>query len=283
MAAPRGRRVRALAWPGRLQSGCTGDARAVPYPGAAEVRAGDGPLPLGGSTPRRLLAALLVTPDGVVSTSRLIEARWGSAARRVSGCAPRWCGRAARTRSRERRPATGCGYRLVLAPDEFARPEATRLELLRIAAAEDRVEALLRLGRGAETIGDLEELHGRSPRSTSSGSSGHANFGTSRRTTWIGGLRAGALRPARRPVPDRPAAARPALSGARRAALPPTRHGTPSRPSPHDGDSCTSGGSPPSTDVATTGLPPRTSGLPERYATRTEGGRITDDRDSRHS
>lgn len=45
----------------------------------------------------------------------------------------------------------------------FARPEAARLELLRLVAVEDRIEAMLRLGRGAETIGELEALVGRHP------------------------------------------------------------------------------------------------------------------------
>ena len=41
--------------------------------------------------------------------------------------------------------------------DDFARTEAARLEELRMTAAEDRVDAKLRLGQHAELVGDLEQ------------------------------------------------------------------------------------------------------------------------------
>jgi DNA-binding SARP family transcriptional activator/outer membrane protein assembly factor BamB len=42
--------------------------------------------------------------------------------------------------------------------EEFAQGEIQRLEELRLEALEDRVDALLRLGRGAELVGELEAL-----------------------------------------------------------------------------------------------------------------------------
>jgi DNA-binding SARP family transcriptional activator len=50
-----------------------------------------------------------------------------------------------------------------LAAAPFARAEATRLEELRLAALEWRVEAELALGGHTELVGDLEELVGREP------------------------------------------------------------------------------------------------------------------------
>ena len=41
--------------------------------------------------------------------------------------------------------------------DDFARTEAARLEELRMTAAEDRVDAKLRLGQHAELVGELEQ------------------------------------------------------------------------------------------------------------------------------
>ncbi|MFJ7305874.1 BTAD domain-containing putative transcriptional regulator [Streptomyces sp. NPDC099088] len=42
--------------------------------------------------------------------------------------------------------------------DGFAQPEATRLEQLRVAAAEDRIEALLAIGEAASAVADAESL-----------------------------------------------------------------------------------------------------------------------------
>ena len=50
-----------------------------------------------------------------------------------------------------------------LVDDEAARPELERLEELRLAAVEDRVEAELALGRHAELVPDLERLIGEHP------------------------------------------------------------------------------------------------------------------------
>ncbi len=45
--------------------------------GPLEVRAGDGPLPLGGEKQRALLALLLLNANRVVSRERLIDELWG--------------------------------------------------------------------------------------------------------------------------------------------------------------------------------------------------------------
>ena len=45
--------------------------------GPLEVRAGDGPLPLGGAKQRALLALLLLNANRVVSRERLIDELWG--------------------------------------------------------------------------------------------------------------------------------------------------------------------------------------------------------------
>jgi DNA-binding SARP family transcriptional activator len=47
--------------------------------------------------------------------------------------------------------------------EDFAREEIRRLEQLRLAAVEDRIEALLRLGRHAEVVGPLESLVAANP------------------------------------------------------------------------------------------------------------------------
>ena len=50
-----------------------------------------------------------------------------------------------------------------VALEPFAPPEIARLEDLRAAAVEDRVEADLAAGRGAELVGELEALVAREP------------------------------------------------------------------------------------------------------------------------
>jgi len=46
--------------------------------GPLEVRAGDGPLPLGGRKQRALLALLLLNANRVVSRERLVDGLWGN-------------------------------------------------------------------------------------------------------------------------------------------------------------------------------------------------------------
>ncbi len=46
---------------------------------------------------------------------------------------------------------------------DFARSEITRLEEVRLAALEGRIEALLRSGRATEAVSDLQDLTRRHP------------------------------------------------------------------------------------------------------------------------
>jgi pentatricopeptide repeat protein len=50
-----------------------------------------------------------------------------------------------------------------VAQEEFFRPSVTRLEEFRLTATEDRAEAILRLGRGAELITELTQLVAENP------------------------------------------------------------------------------------------------------------------------
>ena len=134
-------------------------------------------------------------PDGAVKTvqavvSRLRRALGGEAARLVSGTSgyrlrvepdeldlarfERLCedGRRALTGGRPGRAAARLRAALEewrgpaladVALEPFAAPEIARLEELRAAAVEDRIEADLALGRGVELVGELEALVGREP------------------------------------------------------------------------------------------------------------------------
>src|SRR4051812_14308339 len=48
--------------------------------GPLEVTGPDGPVPVGGPVPRRILCALLVRPGAVVPVDGLIDAAWGESA-----------------------------------------------------------------------------------------------------------------------------------------------------------------------------------------------------------
>jgi DNA-binding SARP family transcriptional activator len=134
-------------------------------------------------------------PDGAVKTvqaivSRLRRALGGDAARLVSSAAgyrlrvepgeldlarfERLCedGRRALAAGRHERAAARLRAALEewrgppladVASEPFAPPEIARLEDLRAAAVEDRVEADLAMGRGAELVGELEGLVAREP------------------------------------------------------------------------------------------------------------------------
>jgi DNA-binding SARP family transcriptional activator/tetratricopeptide (TPR) repeat protein len=176
--------------------------------GPLEVQAEAGPLPLGGTKQRAVLAILLLHPNQVVSTDRLIEGLWGEQPPNTAAKALQV--RVSRLRKLlepERviitRPP---GYLIELEPDEFdlmrfeslraeaaaarasgnageahaklqqalslwrgppladftyepfAQAEIARLEELRHAAVEDRIEADLARGSHAEVIGELEGL-----------------------------------------------------------------------------------------------------------------------------
>ena len=176
--------------------------------GSLEVRRGDDLVDIGSSNERKVLAALLVDANAVVSTSRLIEVLWGDDPPASDRNALQTY--VARLRRRLRTGATPApivtrvpGYAIELRPheldslqfrelmdqaraalhvdpsraleildealglwrgpafaefaeDDVARAEAACLEELRQAAVEDRVEALLALGRSGEAVSVLE-------------------------------------------------------------------------------------------------------------------------------
>ena len=176
--------------------------------GSLEVRRGDVLVDVGSSNERKVLAALLVDANAVVSTSRLVEVLWGDdppASARNSlqtyvARLRRRLGTAATPAPIVTRPP---GYAIELGPDELdslqfrelldraratsqvdpsralevldealglwrgpafaefadddvARAEAACLEELRQAAVENRVEALVALGRSGEAVSVLE-------------------------------------------------------------------------------------------------------------------------------
>ena len=90
--------------------------------GPVEARAEGRPLPVAGARQRALLAVLLLRAGEPVSREGVIVDLWG-----------------------ERSP-------------DGAPPLVARLQDLRAAAVEDRVEADLAMGRGAELVGELEGL-----------------------------------------------------------------------------------------------------------------------------
>ncbi|MBW3551658.1 MAG: ATP-grasp domain-containing protein, partial [Proteobacteria bacterium] len=178
--------------------------------GSLEVRRGDDLVDIGSSNERKVLAALLVDANAVVSTSRLIEVIWGDDPPASDRNALQTY--VARLRRRLRTAATPApivtrppGYAIELRPDqldslqfrdlldqaratlhvdasralellddalglwrgpafaefaddEVARAEAACLEELRQTAVENRVEALLALGRSADAVSVLEAV-----------------------------------------------------------------------------------------------------------------------------
>ncbi len=176
--------------------------------GSLEVRRGDDLVDIGSSNERKVLAALLVDANAVVSTSRLIEVLWGDDPPDSDRNALQTY--VARLRRRLRTAATPApivtrlpGYAIELRPhqldslqfrelldqaratlgvdparaleilddalelwrgpafaefadDDVARAEAACLEELRQTAVENRVEALLALGRSADAVSVLE-------------------------------------------------------------------------------------------------------------------------------
>ena len=184
--------------------------------GPLEVLRDGRPLPLGAARQRALLACLLLPPNEVVSSDRLIDDLWGDdppptaehmlhvyVSRLRKALEDEGGGKVLVTRSpgyvlelgssdevdaavfeslvrrgRERVPgspedalsllerALGLWRGAALADfafDAFAQPSAARLEELRAVAEEERIEALLALGRHEETIPELEMLVARYP------------------------------------------------------------------------------------------------------------------------
>ena len=115
--------------------------------GPLEVEGPDGPLPVGGPVPRRILCALLVRPGAVVPVDSLLDAAWGDdpppsaertlishitrlreALARVGGAAP------------PKLEHRGGGYRLVVEPEavDAVRFEQTLLEAKNLSPARPR-------------------------------------------------------------------------------------------------------------------------------------------------
>ena len=178
--------------------------------GSLEVRGSDGPVDIGSSNERKLLAALLVDANAVVSTSRLIEVLWGDDPPPSDRNALQTY--VARLRRRLRTAETPApiltrppGYAIELRPheldslqfrelldqarstlsvdpsraveifdgalelwrgpafaefadDDVARAEAVSLEELRQTAIQDRVDALVAVGRSADAVSVLEGI-----------------------------------------------------------------------------------------------------------------------------
>ena len=148
---------------------------------------------LGGPKQRALLAVLLLHANRVVSTDGLFEALWGD---QLPDAAPKalqvYVSRLRKTLGSERIVTASSGYRVVVEPGEldlerfqtlvaagkfdqalglwrgdaladvahepFAEPEIARLEDLRLACLEQRIEADLASGDHAALVGELEQL-----------------------------------------------------------------------------------------------------------------------------
>jgi DNA-binding SARP family transcriptional activator len=169
--------------------------------GPLEVIEGGRSLPLGGPRQRAVLALLLTRPNEVVSTDRLVDDLWGSeppraaantvqyyvsqlrkllGADRIATRPPGYAMRVERDeldlerfqRLLERGDAEALQEALGLwrgpalhdlAYEPFAQAEIVRLEELRIAALEKRIEADLEAGRHADLVGELETLVAEQP------------------------------------------------------------------------------------------------------------------------
>jgi DNA-binding SARP family transcriptional activator len=172
--------------------------------GPLEVRAGDGPLPLGGVKQRALLALLLLNANRVVARERLIDTLWGEAPETAIKLVQLYVSQLRKLLPAGAIATRAPGYLLEVDPDavdllrferlvaearsaqpsraaqllrealelwrgpalaefgeeSFFRTESARLEELRLAALEQRIEAELALGRHAELVAELESLIG---------------------------------------------------------------------------------------------------------------------------
>ncbi len=151
------------------------------------------PIDVGGAKQRALLACLLLHPNRVVSSDHLIEALWGE---RAPETAPKalqvYVSQLRKALGKERILTRTPGYQIRVQEDEldlerfqrlvsegklggalalwrgtpladfayepFAQPEIARLEELRLACLEERIEADLAHGRHAALVGELEAL-----------------------------------------------------------------------------------------------------------------------------
>jgi DNA-binding SARP family transcriptional activator len=161
--------------------------------GSLEVLSEGRALDLGGQKQRTLLAVLLVEANRVVSIDRLIEALWEEEPPETAQKALQvHVSQLRKLLGRERLQTKAPGYLLRAEPDEldlarfqrlqeegrprealsiwrgppladfsyqrFAQPEISRLEELRLACLEERIEADLVRGRAAELVAELEAL-----------------------------------------------------------------------------------------------------------------------------
>src|SRR3954462_11431511 len=184
--------------------------------GPLEIRQDGNPLACRGTKQRVLLATLLLQPNEVVSSDRLVEALWGehppataqkalqvhvSQLRRALGAGgdgdpivtrppgydlrvadgdldlQRFETAVATARAASSRGEVGRTSALLhealglwrgtpladLAFEQFLQPEIARLEELRLAALEDRVDADLELGRHTTLISELDQLVAANP------------------------------------------------------------------------------------------------------------------------
>ena len=170
--------------------------------GPLEVLGDDGaPVPLGGRRPRAVLAQLLLPPNAVVSTDRLIDGVWGESPPATAASALHVHVHALRQAlGAERIETRPPGYLLRVGPDEvdverfqalvargdaaalaealslwrgpaladladeaFARADAARLDDARLAALEARIDADLEAGRHDALTGELEGLAAANP------------------------------------------------------------------------------------------------------------------------
>src|SRR5262245_37436150 len=161
--------------------------------GPLEVFSNGRALAVGGHKQRALLAVLLLDPNHVVSTNRLIDALWEDEPPRTAGKALQvYVSELRKQLGNERVQTKAPGYLLRVEEGEldlerfqrlhtegrhaealslwrgpplgefaferFAQPEIARLEELRLACLEDRIEVDLSSGRHAELVGELEAL-----------------------------------------------------------------------------------------------------------------------------
>jgi DNA-binding SARP family transcriptional activator len=164
--------------------------------GPLEVVDGDRSLPLGGEQQRALLALLLTRANEVVSTDRLIDELWGARPpKKALNTIQYYVWKLRKTLGADRIVTRPPGYLIRLESEEFdltrferllerddaealhqalglwrgpaladltlehfAQAEAARLEELRMAALERRIELDLAAGRDAELVGELESL-----------------------------------------------------------------------------------------------------------------------------
>src|ERR687887_44951 len=160
--------------------------------GPLEVLEDGRQIEIGGAKQRALLAILLLHANEVVSTDRLIDALWEEAPPETAQKALQvYISQLRKTLGKERLETKAPGYRLRIAQDEldlarfqrlaeehprealalwrgqplaefayqrFAQAEIARLEELRLACLERRIEEDLEQGRHTALVGELERL-----------------------------------------------------------------------------------------------------------------------------